>query len=149
MDAYLHIILPLAMGCVAAYFASKRNRNPVVWFFIGVLLGLIGVVLLFILPPVKIEKEGSGPKNPSIRHVEYTSPLSHEETVTLEVQPIAPEEMWYYLNEKHEQFGPVAFTKLRELYQGGTLSNFRYVWKEGMSDWKMIEELLDLQERLR
>ena len=40
-------------SCVLPYFAHQKGRNPVIWFFIGLLLGLIGCLIVWCLPKMK------------------------------------------------------------------------------------------------
>ena len=54
-----YLIVALALcGFFSAYVAARRGRRPVVWWFVGALLPVLGVVLAMVLPakpPVRQE----------------------------------------------------------------------------------------------
>lgn len=56
--------------------------------------------------------------------------------------------LWYYLDEQHEQQGPVSLIALRELWKTGRLLPTAFVWSKGMFQWKKVEELPDLKNEL-
>ena len=43
------IIIYFILGTISAYFAHKYNKNPYLWFFIGVFFGVFGLLILFFL----------------------------------------------------------------------------------------------------
>ncbi len=43
----LYVVTCILFGVVAAWVAKTKGRDPVGWFFIGVVLNLIGLVLVF------------------------------------------------------------------------------------------------------
>ena len=43
----------LLCSCILPYFANQRGRNPVIFFFIGLLLGVIGCLIVLCLPKMK------------------------------------------------------------------------------------------------
>jgi len=117
----LFVIVWTLFGLLAAYFANKRGRNPYPWFFIGFFLGLIGVILLFVLP--KIEKK---------EEKKQIKPLT---------PPPLPETLWYYLDSEHNQHGPVSQTRLeREIYEG-RLNKNTLVWNESIENWTKVKDL--------
>ena len=50
---FLVFIGNLLSGSTLPYFANQRGRNPVIWFFVGLLLGLIGCLIVWCLPKMK------------------------------------------------------------------------------------------------
>lgn len=59
---------------------------------------------------------------------------------------------WFYLEDTDEervQRGPVAFVRLRELFERGEVDGTTLVWREGMGDWAPVDELRDLSDGLR
>ncbi len=42
------------LASATAFFADKRGRNPAGWFFVGLISGVIGLIILFCLPDKKI-----------------------------------------------------------------------------------------------
>ncbi len=51
----------LSMPLITASFANRMGRNPVKWFFIGILLPVIATFIIFFLPDLS-ETEGADPK---------------------------------------------------------------------------------------
>lgn len=52
----MFLILPAICGIIAAIIASSKGRNVVGWFFVGFLLGLIGVIIAAVMPNLKKQK---------------------------------------------------------------------------------------------
>lgn len=50
------ILFWLAMAIVCAVIAPSRGRSAVGWFFIGLLLSFLGIILLFVLPDLKAQE---------------------------------------------------------------------------------------------
>ena len=50
-----YLIIALIGGGLCAALAVEKNRSPLGWFFIGFLLPLIGIILMFVLPSEKHE----------------------------------------------------------------------------------------------
>lgn len=53
--------------------------------------------------------------------------------------------MWFYAKDG-EQHGPVEADDIRSRLSSGDLSNGTLVWKEGMSQWSPLGEVLELRE---
>lgn len=130
MEILVVIISWLLFGGASSYFAKKRGRDPFAWFLIGMFLGILGLLLLFLLPPL----------------VEQT-PVVEEK-----VEEIAPEEegvpdrlkAWYYLDQDRNQIGPLSYNELKKAnIQADTL-----LWTEGMPEWKTVAELPRMKEAL-
>jgi len=119
----ISFVLLLILGAMTAVFAERRGRDPWIWFFVGMLLGLLGLLLLFILPPAVKTKDEKPP------------------TTQPEPQQTLPEKLWYYLDQQHAQHGPVPLSQLKDLMAKNELSAASYVWSEGMETWKKIGEL--------
>lgn len=115
------VILGLVMGSLGAYFAFKRGKNPYLWFAIGALLGLIGILFLFFSP---VEKKKGEEK--------ASTPPPHPFTLR----------EWYYLTPTQESKGPLKYETLLELWKKGELSAENYVWQEEWSEWKQFSEVL-------
>ena len=45
------------MGAICAAIATNRGRSPLGWFFIGIIGGCIGLILVLVLPDLKKEEE--------------------------------------------------------------------------------------------
>ncbi|MFW5845150.1 MAG: hypothetical protein ACOCXJ_02890 [Planctomycetota bacterium] len=50
------LIIYAAFGVVCALIARSKGRTPVGWFFLGVLLSWIGIILVAVLPDLKQQK---------------------------------------------------------------------------------------------
>lgn len=121
IQIFITFVFWVALGALTAYLAEKWKRNPLPWFFIGMLFGVFGLLALYLMPQVE------------------------EKTSKVEAEPIPDPfslKMWFYLKEG-EQIGPVAFDKLKREWKDST-----YVWSEGMAEWKKIGDLPELKSRL-
>lgn len=136
MEILIVVLSWLLFGGAASYFASQRGRDPFAWFIIGMLLGILGLLLLFLLPPIKSEESEKGeehiqlPSNP-----EASSPYRLKE--------------WFYLDDGRKQLGPFTFSMLKRIWDQGKISTQTFVWADGMDAWKRIDEVPDLQEALK
>ena len=134
MELLTYIAIALMMGSLSAYFAMRRGRSPAVWFCVGMLFGALGVLALFLFPASRSRVQKVR-REPQVSCVAYQSP---EESVPSEN---VSHELWYYLDKAHVQFGPVSIEALRQLLQSGAITSQNFVWKEGMIEWKKIEDL--------
>ena len=50
MNNFIVIVVWLALGGVCSYYAKERGRNPIGWFIIGLVFGLLGLITLFLIP---------------------------------------------------------------------------------------------------
>lgn len=135
MEILLTVILWVLMGGATSYFAAQRGRDPFAWFLVGMMLGLIGLIILFLLPPVEEKEEES--------HEE-----EFEVTGENELIPEAPASSdnyrfrdWFYLDEKNQQSGPISFHMLRKVWLQGKVSRDTFVWSEGMESWQKVQDL--------
>jgi hypothetical protein len=123
MQTFLSLILAFGMAAACAYYSQGRGRRPAVWFGIGLLLGLIGLILLFIMPVVKR-------KDPSV--LTPATPQSADK----------PQPLWYYLNLDNQPLGPMSLDALKEVMGAGTIDGSTYVWNENMEGWKPYKEVV-------
>ena len=122
-------VLSIVFSCIFAFssyrYASRRGRDPYIWFFLGFVFGLFGLIALFILPDIKkITLPSPEPKK--------YSPILYQE--------------WFYLNSNNEQQPAINFEQLKKMWDDGILISSSYVWTKGMDNWKQIknhDELLD------
>lgn len=130
MEILVVIISWLLFGGASCYFAKQRGRDPFAWFLIGMFLGILGLLLLFLLPPL-------------------TAPVSVVEESPKEVGPEEDEmpyrlKAWYYLDQARNQIGPVSYNQLKKAnVQADTL-----IWCEGMPEWKPVAELPEMKDAL-
>ena len=52
----MYLAVAAILGLIAAIIASNKGRNVVGWFFVGFLLGLIGVIIAAVMPNLKKER---------------------------------------------------------------------------------------------
>jgi hypothetical protein len=116
-------IASLVVGCFSAYFARKRGQNPYVWFLIGFLLGVFGVMTFFFASRRGKKKEAA----PTERPLFIDGPT---------------DKFWYYLGIENKQEGPMSRDALDLAWKNGKVSDTTYVWHEDLSDWKPLRELL-------
>ena len=139
LEPFIQIVIPLLMGGISAYIAKNRGRNPAIWFFIGLFFGLIGVIVLLILPVVKTSRSTFF----GIRQEEpYTIEVTAQQAAScsdLEYKK------WYWLDSAHTQMGPVTFSELQTGWREGLITSRSFVWTEGMDAWKQVEELPELR----
>lgn len=112
------------MGVLCALYAKQRGRHPISWFFIGVLLGIVGILLLFILP---IKKETPQTHAPSQQPPEE--------------DPNKPFAFWYYVDEQECQQGPMSEKAFLEAKEEGKVNPLSLVWNTSMKGWKRLEEI--------
>jgi len=141
----------LLMGGICAYQAKQRGRNALAWFGIGLLFGILGLILLFLLKPLRAA-HGGRPKI-VISKIESSVPFGKEaEPATGEapLQPvISPElqhltkehKIWYYLDAENMRFGPMSFYALHGAWQEGKVTRTTYVWNEDFEGWKLFGDL--------
>lgn len=129
---YATVVLAFLIGLASAYLAFLRGRNPYIWFAIGLMFGMIGLLFLFILPS----------------HSEKLKISLNKEigSVDIEKEDIYQEIEWYYLDKKHEQQETLSFLELKESWDKGKINRETYVWSDGMEEWQKICEIPKLEK---
>jgi hypothetical protein len=118
----MHVWLPLfwvLIGAVCAYYAKARGRRPVGWFLVGLAVGAIGLLLLFLLPALPPRRAMATPAVPPQRRPRF----------------------WYYLDAHNRQCGPVSFDALRRAVEGGEVIATTYVWNEELEGWRPLRDV--------
>ncbi|MBM3208375.1 MAG: DUF4339 domain-containing protein [Chlamydiae bacterium] len=142
MESILTVAMWLAFGTASAYYAKKQRRNPYVWFFIGLFLGIFGLLLLLMLPLLQRFKN-------SLHGNQHKTQSTQNTTVTVDLgsslMRAASQEqknlMWYYLDRANEQKGPMSFNAFDKQWQEGSLTGATLIWNEHLTEWKVLEEL--------
>lgn len=113
-----------------------------IWFALGVILGLIAVIILYILPQkIAVAPAGAVSENKmSDEEVSYTPPE--------DVASRPPEVLWYYLDKENNQFGPMSFNALKSAWNSDEVDANTYIWNENMEEWKRLETLHDTLEKI-
>lgn len=124
----LSIIMLAILGGITAILAERRGRDPWIWFFIGMFLGLLGIVILFLMPAANVKADED---------------LKSKQPPSIAPQPTqqVDDKQWFYLDRQHQQCGPVSYAQIKELMDKQELTKASYVWSEGMETWKKIEEV--------
>jgi hypothetical protein len=135
----LTLIVWLVIGTLTAYVATKRGRNPYNWFFIGLLLGLIGLLILVMLP-VYVSKDEERPD---------TDNGAHNTVITIKPVVIQPVQQylsydWFFIDKTGKQQGPLSFDTFRSKWVNKEFDETSYVWCESMKEWQRVADLKDL-----
>lgn len=140
MQLFLTIALCLMIGAATAYFANQRGRDPLIWFMIGMLLGIFGFLLLFLLPPVTEEGTVDEAEEVYEAKAEPTHRYATHEYLIKD---------WYYYDHDRTRQGPIRFEKLKDLWKDSEINEESFVWSEGMNDWQKIENVPSLYTHLQ
>lgn len=110
-------------GCISAYLAFKRGKNPYLWFGLGAFFGIFGIFAVFLVAPSK-----KSTKKP------LPSPV-------FKIHGPA-DKFWYYLDPSHIQQGPMSRDAVTDAWKSGKINLSTYIWHEEMSKWKPLKETL-------
>lgn len=130
------------IGYLCYQIAQNRGRNPMIWFALGTILGLIAVIILYILPP-KAATASAGILSEKQKQDNTPPYLPCEDVAT---RP--PEALWYYLDKENNQYGPISFNALKSAWNCDEIDPSTYVWNENMEEWKKLENLPDTLEKV-
>lgn len=135
MQLFIVIFFWLFFGFLTAYIARSKGRDPKTWFLVGVLLGLLAIATILLVPRKKdtiIIAKNNKPAEPLPK------------VVTVQENPLLSQQ-WYYLDQNHQQYGPVYFSALKDLYQTQHISEGTFIWTEGMENWKKLDDHSELK----
>lgn len=136
-------LISLFNGSLCAYIASRRGRHVIGWFLIGLFFGLIGLVVLALMPK-------KTPSNVAAVALNSTASLpSAESTIAIESakEDVTESASWYYIDNEKKTIGPLSLAKLKEHLTTGILKQESYVWNESMSDWKKVQDIDSLKSK--
>jgi hypothetical protein len=135
-----NVLLSFVIGFLTAQYAQTKGRNPTAWFALGFFFSVFAPLILLFLPSLK-------PDEPTMT---VSTPPPDRPIPPPIIPQISQEEnqLWYYLDQQHEQKGPVSLVALRELWNTGRLELSTYVWSEGMVNWEIVDNLPKLKEAL-
>lgn len=120
------IFISICFGLISSYLAYKRRKNPYLWFFIGFFLGALGFFAIILFSNFKKK----APKKKRISVLTLEGPQ---------------DKMWFYLDDSHNQIGPLSFQSMKDKVKEGSLQKQSFVWYEGLASWKKLEELLKVR----
>ncbi|MCF7806592.1 MAG: GYF domain-containing protein [Simkaniaceae bacterium] len=137
MIASPYILMPLLLfiAYLTSRFAIKKNRDPYFWFGLGFLFGILAPLILTFLPRV-VKKEDIMDQIP----LDLT-PKSPE--------PPFPHMDWYYLDQSHQQIGPLSFQLFKDAYEAGHIQNDSYIWNDSMTEWVVLSTKENILETLK
>lgn len=148
---YISILLGILFGFSCSELAKNRGRNPRIWFILGLLFGIFGLITILILPRVKVSDAPAQANKSFPQYEELQSKSTEEEHHESINSPPSQNELfqmntWYFLDKTHTQTGPVDFNKLVQEFREEKISPDSYVWSEGMADWQKIHQVHGLLE---
>jgi len=147
---FFSFIVSTLFAFISAYYAEKKGRSSLVWFVLGFLFTFIAPIALYFLSPMNEETENLK----TSKNNEPSSPFKSDPTFaspqTILPPPFKEENkdenvLWFYLDQEHQQIGPVSIIALRDLWNRGLLELNSYVWTEGMQKWEKVDQLPDLK----
>jgi hypothetical protein len=130
MQLLLTFTFWIILGVLTSFYARERGRQPWSWFFVGLFLGLLGLLLLFILPKKISDKRGTTPLKSKLEPIEVRQ------------QPSYVNKLWYYLDQQNKQYGPMSFEALNNAWKEGIITSHTYVWNEELDNWKTLDQFL-------
>jgi len=122
----IQLLIAAIVGFLSAHIATRRGRNPFLWFGIGFLFGVLGILALFLVSFAKKKPAPPAAAKP-------------------EPQPFIDgpiDRFWYYLDAAHSQQGPMSYQAITEAWKKGIIAASTLVWHEEMADWKELQELI-------
>ena len=127
---YLLVVFIWALlGIASAVLAKERGRDPFSWFFIGMFLGLFGLLFLFILPNKKIKDEEE-----NLAYLEEI--VNPKITISENLN-----KKWYFLDKNKEHKGPFTLKTIEMLIKEKALPENPYIWEESLNNWVRIKDL--------
>jgi hypothetical protein len=124
----------LLFGASCSFLAYKNQKNSYFWFAIGLCFGIFGLIFLFFYILIRNRQKSALKKQPVGKE--------KEELALVHSLASYSESMWYYVDAKNQQVGPISHNLLNQKIQNGTISISSLVWNEHLSEWKKLQELL-------
>jgi len=131
------LLFSVLTGGLAAFVAKRKEKDPLFWFFIGALFGMIGVFIVLFFPSAKKEQKLAY-AGPEVTEIPQSMP-SLSTLISYE---------WYYLEADETQVGPVRFFELQEKWHDKEVHKDTLVWNSSLSDWTTISALPNLETGL-
>lgn len=137
MQLFNLLLFWLFFGVLTSYIAQRKGRRPVLWFFIGVLFGILAATLIFFLPRPQ-PKAG------------FKTNLNKKTSIPINLQRSdAWLKMWYYLDPAQKQKGPIELPDLIKIVKGKEITENTLIWGEGMSEWKPLSQVPEVLQETR
>lgn len=136
MSTFLFICIVALIGALAAKMAKNKGRDPVIWFWLGALFGLIAIAVLYFLKDLSKEEKGA------LTALEESSAPVDEEKKLDSVG------VWFILDKKRAPMGPFSFEDIRSMFKEGSLNASSYLWHEAWAEWKRASDVPELNKAL-
>lgn len=145
---YPAVFIWLAFGIAASYLAKNRGRNPLAWFFIGLTLGLLGLLLLFLLPKVESQEQAQTATTETFGQAEEVhseAALPSDDSppaVNMKRLPRNPKLEWFCIDLDAEPniVGPMKMDELRTYIHKHEITETTHVWCSQMDEWTLISD---------
>lgn len=126
MQSFFIVLTWILFGIICSKIASKKNRNQISWFFLGLFLGLIALLIICFLKPIRV--------NEPI--------LNENQPFAINYPPILKSDnnYWYYLDTNKKQIGPMSIKKIIDTFFEGIITHDTFVWNDTMCDWIKLKE---------
>ena len=115
------LISSSVFGLIARSQAIKHGRNPRLWFWIGFLMGGLGIFTFFLTKPNKQQVTSSKKAPPPT--------------------PQLQDGAWYYSNNQ-EQNGPYSAEYMKKVFEEGVIHANTLVWHESLTNWVKLETFI-------
>lgn len=127
------ILFWVFFGLLCSHLAKKRGKRQLPWFFTGLVLGIFGVILLYVLP-TRQSPQKAPPKKKAPAPIERSD---------------AWMKMWYYLEPaSRKQKGPMEFPDLAKQWREKALTDKTLIWGEGMKEWQKVQDLPEIVKEM-
>lgn len=140
------LLMCFIFGSLCSNLAKQKNRSSTIWFVVGFLTGIFGVMAIFILPVRKVLPET---KLATVGAKEWGSVEEKEKDNTPMIRYTLEKSRWYWLDSQHVQQNEISFVELKEMWKENKLGKETFIWQKGMKEWKKIKDtklLLELLE---
>lgn len=128
-----NIISALILGGLSSYLAKRRGKDPILWFVLGALFGILGLCFLYF-----------SNKRPAKAKATAGAPLSDGNTIDIAppYDPSYNQRFWYYLDKDNTRHGPMSFDALYRYYREMTIGCSTLVWNESLDGWQPIKDFI-------
>ena len=125
------LLFSSAMGLFTSHLAKKKGKRPQVWFFLGFLFGIFGIILLYIVPTFSKREE----KKPFVA----PKPVERSDAWI---------KMWYYLDPTRQPMGPLEFPDFLDKVKEKKIEGNTLIWGEGMKEWQKLSDLPEVSSEI-
>lgn len=156
MQIYVNILILTLIGGVTAFLARERGRDPIFWFFIGILFSIFGLITLLVLPKVALDSENNRTDKIDLKN--QSSQDSTSETLlslpVLDPLGISPStkhlalDQWFYMDRYWQVSGPWDLAELARQWKQGHIPVETFFWNPHLEQWSSINQIEGLKQRL-